>query len=271
MASIPNFYPNYTFTSHDIAGFPTPGFASFNGYTSVMDNNNMLGTQDSFIPVLDNNGALDHVVSLDCDTIPSSWMPTFSEQIGGISDFSVPAISADCKMDLYGGGITGFQNFSSRYQPHVGEFVEECCGFVEDIKPPCYPNAARENWGIQGNQMPAVEEPNIKVGRYSEEERKERILRYLKKRNQRNFNKTIKYACRKTLADRRVRVRGRFARNNELCEEDMATKKHENHDHKEDFYGGDSVQFQLKNDEEDWLQEAMASLVYLSHSSPEDM
>lgn len=46
----------------------------------------------------------------------------------------------------------------------------------------------------QGNQiMGAVEEPNnIKVGRYSEEERKERILRYLKKRNQRNFNKTIK-------------------------------------------------------------------------------
>lgn len=28
---------------------------------------------------------------------------------------------------------------------------------------------------------------------------------------------------------------------------------------------------QLKNDEEDWLQEAMASLVYLSQSSPEDM
>lgn len=45
---------------------------------------------------------------------------------------------------------------------------------------------------IQGNQIAAVEEPNIKVGRYSEEERKERILRYLKKRNQRNFNKTIK-------------------------------------------------------------------------------
>lgn len=26
----------------------------------------------------------------------------------------------------------------------------------------------------------------------------------------------LQYACRKTLADRRVRVRGRFARNNEL-------------------------------------------------------
>lgn len=59
----------------------------------------------------------------------------------------------------------------------------------------------------------------------------------------------LQYACRKTLADRRVRVRGRFARNNELCdqEDNMATKKHENlhiH-HNDDFYGADSFQFQV--------------------------
>ncbi|KAL2329606.1 hypothetical protein Fmac_017187 [Flemingia macrophylla] len=263
MASIPQIYPNYMFSTahHDLHGFHA---APLNSNASVMDNN-MWGSHDSLIPVLDmNNGALD-IVSLDCDAMASAnWLPSFSEQLGGLSELAI----SDCKMGFYG----DFQNFNSRYQPHVGEFEEECCGFVEDIKPPAYANTARENWGIQGNQMAAVEEPNIKVGRYSEEERKERILRYLKKRNQRNFNKTIKYACRKTLADRRVRVRGRFARNNELCEDDMATKKHENgHHHKEDLYGGDSFQFQLKNDEEDWLQEAMASLVYLSHSSPDDM
>ena len=39
---------------------------------------------------------------------------------------------------------------------------------------------------------PAMDDSNLKVGRYSVEERKDRILRYLKKRNQRNFNKTIK-------------------------------------------------------------------------------
>lgn len=34
------------------------------------------------------------------------------------------------------------------------------------------------------------------------------------------FNCIIsQYACRKTLADRRVRVRGRFARNNEQCDD----------------------------------------------------
>lgn len=31
----------------------------------------------------------------------------------------------------------------------------------------------------------------------------------------------MQYACRKTLADKRVRVRGRFARNNELSDDDQ--------------------------------------------------
>ncbi|XP_062119567.1 uncharacterized protein LOC133834074 [Humulus lupulus] len=56
---------------------------------------------------------------------------------------------------------------------------------------------------------------NFKVGRYSAEERKEKISKYRAKRTLRNFNKTIKYACRKTLADNRPRIRGRFARNDE--------------------------------------------------------
>ncbi|CAK9310936.1 unnamed protein product [Citrullus colocynthis] len=65
------------------------------------------------------------------------------------------------------------------------------------------------------NGSSLMEEGNFKVGRYSAEERKERISKYRAKRTQRNFNKTIKYACRKTLADNRPRIRGRFARNDE--------------------------------------------------------
>ncbi|XP_010259973.1 PREDICTED: two-component response regulator-like APRR1 isoform X2 [Nelumbo nucifera] len=61
-------------------------------------------------------------------------------------------------------------------------------------------------------------EGSNKAVRYSAEERKERIERYRSKRNQRNFNKKIKYACRKTLADSRPRIRGRFARNEEVGE-----------------------------------------------------
>ncbi|ONK57329.1 uncharacterized protein A4U43_C10F18960 [Asparagus officinalis] len=60
-----------------------------------------------------------------------------------------------------------------------------------------------------------LDDSTLKVGRLSPEERKEKIHRYLKKRSERNFKKKIKYACRKTLADSRPRVRGRFAKNDE--------------------------------------------------------
>ncbi|KAJ7948927.1 Zinc finger protein CONSTANS-LIKE 3 [Quillaja saponaria] len=74
------------------------------------------------------------------------------------------------------------------------------------------------------------------------------------------------YACRKTLADRRVRVRGRFASNkNELYEEEMFMKKNDNPHTKEDFFCTDAIH-QFKNDEEEWVQEAMANLVYLCHA-----
>ncbi|XP_047319257.1 zinc finger protein CONSTANS-LIKE 14-like [Impatiens glandulifera] len=69
-----------------------------------------------------------------------------------------------------------------------------------------------------------------RVCRYSPEEKKQRIQRYRNKRNQRNFNKTIKYACRKTLADSRIRIRGRFARNDEIEKEDRDEEEEEEYD-----------------------------------------
>ncbi|ESQ36476.1 hypothetical protein EUTSA_v10007843mg [Eutrema salsugineum] len=70
-----------------------------------------------------------------------------------------------------------------------------------------------------GTEITGLDDASFnKVGKLSAEQRKEKIHRYMKKRNERNFSKKIKYACRKTLADSRPRVRGRFAKNDELCE-----------------------------------------------------
>lgn len=41
-------------------------------------------------------------------------------------------------------------------------------------------------------EIPMAEDPNFKVGKLSVEERKEKIHRYMKKRNERNFTKKIK-------------------------------------------------------------------------------
>lgn len=48
------------------------------------------------------------------------------------------------------------------------------------------------------------------------QERVLRIQRYRAKRHARNFNRRINYQCRKKVADARPRVRGRFARDDEL-------------------------------------------------------
>ena len=70
-----------------------------------------------------------------------------------------------------------------------------------------------------GTDVTGLEDGSVnKVAKLTAEQRKEKIHRYMKKRNERNFSKKIKYACRKTLADSRPRVRGRFAKNDELCE-----------------------------------------------------
>ncbi|OMO58606.1 hypothetical protein COLO4_34499 [Corchorus olitorius] len=81
-----------------------------------------------------------------------------------------------------------------------------------------------------------MEETSFKVGRYNQEERQERISKYRAKRNQRNFNKTIKYACRKTLADNRPRIRGRFARNDEPVEIPKAACSSSTRDEDEDDF-----------------------------------
>lgn len=94
------------------------------------------------------------------------------------------------------------------------------------------------------SETSSFEEAGFKIGRYSAEERKQRIHRYRKKRTERNFNKKIKYACRKTLADSRPRVRGRFARNEDTG--DIPSKSHHDEDDEDEV---DAVQ----EDDEDFL------------------
>lgn len=94
------------------------------------------------------------------------------------------------------------------------------------------------------SETSSFEEAGFKIGRYSAEERKQRIHRYRKKRSERNFNKKIKYACRKTLADSRPRVRGRFARNEDAG--DIPSKLHHDEDDEDEV---DAVQ----EDDEDFL------------------
>lgn len=56
---------------------------------------------------------------------------------------------------------------------------------------------------------------NIRIGKLTLEERRQKIQRYREKRYARKYEKKVQYNCRKTLADSRPRVRGRFAKNDD--------------------------------------------------------
>ncbi|RZC47118.1 hypothetical protein C5167_040095 [Papaver somniferum] len=166
--------------------------------------------------------------------------------------------------------------FNKTYSENVfGPRFDHAAGYFGDH------NIWEMHHNLQGNynstssfQSSSVEEP--KVRRYTKEERNDRILKYLKKKNQRNFNKTIKYVCRKTLADRRIRIRGRFARNNEYPEELSATSttKNNTNDHEEEdkYHYSHGPYFQnstpetklnIELEDEEWLREAVNNLMYL--------
>jgi CCT motif len=53
---------------------------------------------------------------------------------------------------------------------------------------------------------------NGRIGIYTPQERAAIIARYHEKRSHRNWNKKIRYNCRKSLADSRLRVKGRFVK-----------------------------------------------------------
>ncbi|MQL93694.1 hypothetical protein Taro_026346, partial [Colocasia esculenta] len=107
-----------------------------------------------------------------------------------------------------GGGMNGSAHDQHDYFDHFPSAMQA----TNSLRPlPGTESCTQEVGGAGG----AAAMAGGRVGRYTAEERKERIERYRSKRNHRNFQKKITYACRKTLADSRPRVRGRFARNGE--------------------------------------------------------
>ncbi|PIM99943.1 hypothetical protein CDL12_27554 [Handroanthus impetiginosus] len=168
-------------------------------------------------------------------TLPSPplFLPPLA--IPGEPDFSVSGCSS------YGGSPTSITYSPTLIQRSVSSLSlqknMEVYSPMQSLSPPAYYETetssvrkALSTGDLQGvnvaqqsqrsssmlvNENSIIESMN-RASPYSPEEKKERIERYRSKRNLRNFNKKIKYECRKTLADRRPRIRGRFARNDEI-------------------------------------------------------
>ncbi|XP_029128494.1 uncharacterized protein LOC109804635 isoform X1 [Cajanus cajan] len=154
------------------------------------------------------------------------------------------ALSTDSS-GLFGGGIllgSELQSQELEYQGENGRMY--CADSIQRVfNPPDLQALGNESQqlvpgaGSSATLTPEIsnlEDSSFKVGKLSVEQRKEKINRYMKKRNERNFSKKIKYACRKTLADSRPRVRGRFAKNDDFGETNRTTSSNHEEDDEEE-------------------------------------
>ncbi|XP_020259897.1 zinc finger protein CONSTANS-LIKE 4-like [Asparagus officinalis] len=132
---------------------------------------------------------------------------------------------AEAGMGAEGGGFGSIYGLESTQRVY-NSLDMQVIGDYKNLVDGCNSNHTT----LSTSDIAPLDDSTLKVGRLSPEERKEKIHRYLKKRSERNFNKKIKYACRKTLADSRPRVRGRFAKNDEHGEGSTRTSS-SNHEY----------------------------------------
>ncbi|XP_051113453.1 zinc finger protein CONSTANS-LIKE 2-like [Andrographis paniculata] len=188
----------------------------------------MFGHNNSYVPPPNYNDDVDDVSGAD---------------FPNMAPFCTPAVAIPAALIMQSGGDFGYASSSSYgsfstqslhkttselYSPMTaspsppgagGYFESEASSSVR--KAMSTGDLQGTNSGQQRSNSPLANEMSIlesmsRASPYSPEEKKERIERYRNKRNLRNFNKKIKYECRKTLADSRPRIRGRFARNDEV-------------------------------------------------------
>jgi CCT motif len=76
-----------------------------------------------------------------------------------------------------------------------------------------------------------------RIGIYTPTERAAIIERFMLKRSRRVWNKKIRYDCRKNLADRRLRVKGRFVKRSEQEQLERTQHQHQQHQHQHQIEG----------------------------------
>ncbi|KAJ6962860.1 hypothetical protein NC652_001482 [Populus alba x Populus x berolinensis] len=238
MASIPDFFSDYQFSPDDFSEITSimaeedQSYVRTDSFSSTyMSSCAVLGDHQDHgnFPVLydhRNDDALD--IFLGESEIMSPIPVTNSlPQPSGILDMDVLPKLMDYKMGGHRADIAKIQDFDAGFR------LPDACGYREyfgevipNFTPVC--PLSGEKWEVEYDQTASTKSSETKsVVRYTAEERKERILRYLKKKNLRTYNNNVKYACRKTIAGGRPRVRGRFVKAGKVKTKDIILHKHQ--------------------------------------------
>ena len=116
--------------------------------------------------------------------------------------------------------IPGFMSFEGEDPSQMMQFFSQAFqGFPEEFKQMMQftMDPAMQNLCDPGDALPASPKPKSgvnpecrRIGSITMEERRIKVEKFLEKRKHRSFKKKISYMCRKKVADKRVRVKGRF-------------------------------------------------------------
>ncbi|XP_011018703.1 PREDICTED: uncharacterized protein LOC105121675 [Populus euphratica] len=235
MASIPDFFSDYQFPPDDFSEVTsimadedqsyvrTDSFSSTYMSSCAISNFScaVLGDHQDHgnFPVMSDhrNGDAFDIFLGESEIMSPIPVTNSLPQPSGILDIDVLPQLMDYKMGGHRADIAKIQNFDAgfRWPEGYAKFYAPLPSF-------------RRKMGMQEveyDQTASTKNSDTKnVARYTAEERKERILKYLKKKNRRTYNNNVKYACRKTIAEGRPRVRGRFAKPDEVFEEETEVK-----------------------------------------------
>ncbi|PKA65117.1 hypothetical protein AXF42_Ash013238 [Apostasia shenzhenica] len=129
-------------------------------------------------------------------TEPSPLPPcSFLDAVGGIAGgefytdgMGVPVCRGDADIGLFAGGMGMYTPASIQRVYSSGDL--QVIGDSQHLVARCSSNPTP--LPVVASDISTLEDSTYKVGRLSVEERKEKIHRYLKKRNERNFSKKIK-------------------------------------------------------------------------------
>ncbi|KAL7108259.1 hypothetical protein ACP275_06G102700 [Erythranthe tilingii] len=105
------------------------------------------------------------------------------------------------------------KSISLTYSRSMDQFVHEAT--TTTTQGPTFQDFPCLDFGADYGMRRAFSEGDIK-GICASEDRMGKLSRYWIKKSKRNFGKKLKYACRKALADSQPRIRGRFAKTEEI-------------------------------------------------------
>jgi len=102
-------------------------------------------------------------------------------------------------------------------QIHKSEGFKCLLGHFNTLKNPLHhcPYAEAER---QAKECKKCERPEKKIGPLTMAQRQEKIAKYQEKKKRRLWNRKVTYSCRSTNAQKKIRIRGRFANSNIVTE-----------------------------------------------------